>query len=144
MQLKIIICDLDGTLFNIDHRLHLLEEKRWDDFYRACVDDTPNEWCVELLWAMSAQHYPIYFVSGRNELVREETLRQLYALGFKTQKLFMRPRDNREADVTFKQKLLSTELAHLDILFAVEDRKRVAEMYRGNGITVLQCDEGDF
>lgn len=141
--MKTIICDLDSTLFDIDHRLYLLEEKQWDAFYAACKDDTPNEWCVELLRGME-HRAKIVFVSGRNESARGETVRQLQELGFGKWPLYMRPRDNREADVVFKQKLLSTELAHLDILFAVEDRKRVADMYRGNGIVVLHCADGEF
>lgn len=139
-----VICDLDGTLFDIDHRLYLLEEKRWDEFFAACVDDTPNEWCVQLLKALEAAGYPIMFVSGRNEQVRGETMRQLADLGLGRHKLYMRPRDNRQADVDFKRKLLETELAATDILFVVEDRSRVAEMWRSHGVIVLQCASGDF
>lgn len=139
-----VICDLDGTLFDIDHRLHLLEDKQWDAFFAACVDDTVNEWCAELIRAMVTAGYPVIFVSGRNEQVRAETERQLFGLGFQRHKLYMRPRDNRQADVDFKKKLLNTELAATDILFVVEDRARVAEMWRSRGIVVLQCATGDF
>jgi hypothetical protein len=31
-----------------------------------------------------------------------------------------------------------------DILFAVDDRQQVVDMWRRNGITCLQCDEGQF
>ena len=141
---KTVICDLDSTLFDIDHRLYLLEEKQWDAFFAACVDDTPNEWCVELLQALQARGIPIMFVSGRNEVVRAETSRQLTELGFGMCKLFMRPKDDRRGDVDFKRKLLQTELADLDILFVIEDRQRVCEMWREHGIIVLQCASGDF
>jgi phosphoglycolate phosphatase-like HAD superfamily hydrolase len=141
---KTVICDLDGTLFDIDHRLYLLEEKRWDEFWAACKDDTPNGWCVKLLQALRFAGYPIVFVSGRNEVAKAETTRQLAGLGFGDCKLIMRPLDNRQADVDFKRKLLETEFKDTDILFAIEDRARCAEMYRQHGIIVLQCDTGDF
>jgi phosphoglycolate phosphatase-like HAD superfamily hydrolase len=121
-----VICDLDGTLFDIDHRLYLLEEKRFDEFWAACVDDTPNEWCVTLLRALLASGINVIFVSGRNEVARPETIRQLQLLGFGRCKLLMRPANA------------------IEILFAIEDRARVAEMYRNRGIVVLQCATGDF
>lgn len=31
-----------------------------------------------------------------------------------------------------------------DVLFAVDDRKRVADMWRSVGLTCLHCDEGNF
>jgi phosphoglycolate phosphatase-like HAD superfamily hydrolase len=142
--MKTVICDLDGTLFDIDHRIYLLKEHRYDDFWAACKDDTPNEWCVELLQALQLRGIPIIFVSGRNEVARVETARQLVGLGFGGCRLIMRPADNRQSDVTLKQKILNTELADKDILFAIDDRARVVEMYRAHGITVLQCAEGDF
>jgi hydroxymethylpyrimidine pyrophosphatase-like HAD family hydrolase len=138
-----VICDLDGTLFDIDHRLYLLEEKRFDEFWAACVDDTPNEWCVTLLRALLASGINVIFVSGRNEVARPETIRQLQLLGFGRCKLLMRPANDRQSDTTLKEKWLNNELA-IEILFAIEDRARVAEMYRNRGIVVLQCATGDF
>jgi hypothetical protein len=41
---KVIICDLNGTLCNIDHRRHFVEEEPqdWKSFYEAIEDDTTN------------------------------------------------------------------------------------------------------
>lgn len=142
-----VICDLDGTLFDIDHRLYLLHEKRWDEFYAACMDDTPNEWCVELMLAMSQRGYPICFLSGRNEQVRAETDIQLRNLGFPiglNNTLIMRPRDNRQAAPDWKRSAFDKHLGATEVLFAVDDDARVAEMLRGKGIIVLQCDYREF
>src|SRR5258708_40079885 len=146
--MKTIICDLDGTLFNIEHRLHLLEEKRFDEFYAACKDDTPNEWCVELLNALifgnrndCSPQYNLMFISGRSEVVREETQRQLTLLGLYDLPLYMRPKSNHYADYKFKSRLFDNipALCEADILFVIEDRTRVVEMWRAKGLTVLQC-----
>ena len=142
----VVICDLDGTLFDIDHRLYLLHEKRWDEFYAACVDDTPNEWCVELMLAMQNRGYPIVFLSGRNEQVRTETFQQIHNLGLRVglHDLIMRPRDNRQSAPDWKRRAFDKHLGATEVLFAVDDDARVAEMLRGKGIIVLQCDYREF
>lgn len=142
--MKTIICDLDGTLFNIDHRLHFLDKKDWDGFFDAVPDDTPNQWCVDLLHAMILAGHEVVFVSGRNERVREITERWLDVLGFGGAKLYMRPEKNREPDYLLKHAYYKKHLKFLDILFVIEDRKQVCDMWRAKGLTVLQCDEGDF
>ena len=89
--MKTVICDLDGTLFNIDHRLHYLDKKDWDGFFGAVKDDTPNAWCATLIRAMAADGHEIIFVSGRNEVARDATHEQLNRLGFNGMQIFMRP-----------------------------------------------------
>src|ERR1700722_16079343 len=46
-----IICDLDGTLCNIDHRLHWVrnEKKNWPMFFAGIKNDTLNQWCADIL-----------------------------------------------------------------------------------------------
>lgn len=142
---KTIICDLDGTLFNIDHRLHFLEKKDWDGFFAAVKDDTVNNWCLELLNALKAAGHEIAFVSGRNSTARAETNRQLVDLGFFPNTiLLMRHELDRRPDFELKREFLERELKDKDILFAIDDRKQVVDMYRSKGLTVLQCDEGEF
>ena len=51
----IVIFDLDGTLSDGRHRLHLLPKKdmhlprSWDEFNKAAIDDTPIKDNTELL-----------------------------------------------------------------------------------------------
>ena len=143
--MKTVICDLDGTLFNIDHRLHFLEKKEWDKFFEACKDDTVNEWCLTLLNALKDAGHEIAFVSGRNSIARAETNRQLVELGFFPNTiLLMRHEKDRRPDFELKQEFLLNELKDKDILFAIDDRKQVVDMYRRNNVIVLQCDEGEF
>lgn len=87
------IFDLDGTLANIDHRRHFVEDKknkRWDEFYRACVDDLPNNAIITILntFIIAEQNcsyclvkYPpisdIIIFSGRSDIVKHETIKWL-------------------------------------------------------------------
>jgi len=87
---KIIICDIDGTIANLQHRLHFIKnadgskkkykDTDWDSFHKACVDDTPINWVIEVLANINdaGTEREIYFFSGRNESVRQETLDWLW------------------------------------------------------------------
>jgi hypothetical protein len=139
-----IICDLDGTLANIDHRLHFLEDKDWPGFFAAVKDDTPNTWCAELLRGMLGIGHKIIFVSGRNETARADTGEWLGKLGFGASDLYMRPKDSRIEDYVFKARVYREHLLHEDILFVLEDRKQVVDMWRKEGLVVLHCEDGEF
>lgn len=140
-----VICDLDGTLFNIDHRLHYLEKKDWDGFFGAVKDDTPNAWCVELVRAMARAGHEIIFVSGRNESARPATEEWMRRLGLDTHWLFMRPEKSRQPDYELKEAFYEHEIKDKkNVLFVVEDRKQVVDMWRSKGLTVLHCEEGEF
>lgn len=142
--MKTIICDLDGTLFDINHRLHHLAKKDWDSFFAAVKDDTPNQWCLELLTAMKAAGHEIVFVSGRNESARAATDDQLMKLGFGESIVSMRAEADRRPDYVLKKEYYEANLYGRDVLFVLEDRTQVVRMWRSKGLTVLQCDEGEF
>jgi hypothetical protein len=94
---NIIICDLDGTIANLQHRLYYIKnpdgskkshkDSDWDLFHRACVDDEPYRDVIEILRnlydagrraGIEGSEREIYFFSGRNESVRNETIEWLY------------------------------------------------------------------
>lgn len=146
--MKTIICDLDGTLANIDHRLHHLESKDWDSFFAAVKDDKPVEWCVILLRGLMQQGIRIIFVTGRNESTRPDTVEWIKALGLnlriEAEDLYMRREKDRRPDYLVKEEIYSEYLQDENILFVLEDRKQVVDMWRRKGLIVLHCDEGDF
>ena len=54
-----VCVDLDGTLCNIDHRLHHVRgegKKNWKAFFDNLLDDRPNQWCKDLVTAMDDMH----------------------------------------------------------------------------------------
>jgi FMN phosphatase YigB (HAD superfamily) len=142
-QRKVVICDLDGTLADINHRLHCLDEKDWAGFWAAVPQDTPNQWCVDLLYGMELLGYEVIFVSGRNEVARADTEKWLTDLEL-NRTLYMRYKDDRRPDYVVKKEIYRKYLADREVVFVVEDRTQVVEMWRAQGLTVLQCDEGSF
>lgn len=146
-----IICDLDGTLYDARdrQRVHLLGEKKdFEGFHRAAKDDQPNFWCAQLIVAMRNHGFAIVFTSGRDDTYRAETENWISRhLGWKTTdyELHMRPaRDYTADDILKEDWLLNRILPNYRVLFAIDDRKRVAEMWRRNGIVCLHCDKGEF
>lgn len=144
---KAIICDLDGTLCNIDHRKHHVSNgrKNWPMFFAGIPNDKPNNWCIDLLLKFGENH-EIVFCSGRGEEYRHDTrvwLDKHFLSNFKN--LYMRPVGDFRKDATIKEMLLDFEiLTRFTPYFVIDDRKQVVDMWRSRGYTVLQCAEGDF
>jgi len=55
----------------------------------------------------------------------------------------LRKDKDRRSDTEVKRELLAT-LDKSKILFVVEDRSRVVEMWRSEGLVCLQCAPGEF
>jgi FMN phosphatase YigB (HAD superfamily) len=139
--MNVVVFDLDGTLANIDHRVHLVRSKKpqWDKFYAQCVDDRVNEWCKEMMNSFHAQQYSVYIVSARPETYRKETEEWLYRKGVNYTKLVMvRPSRDYTGDADLKRAWLK-EFGKENILFVVDDRQRVVDMWRQEGVVCLQC-----
>jgi FMN phosphatase YigB (HAD superfamily) len=152
---KWIICDLDGTLCNTEHRDHHAQAKEWDLFNAKCVDDTPNLAVVRALKAIrtfSDHQTKLMALTARNASMLSAT--QDWMLQHGVYHLFdtirMRPEHNRhESDADLKPRLLanffgSMEEAREKVLFILEDRNRVVKAFRDLGFQVWQVKEGAY
>lgn len=156
--MKTIIFDIDGTLADVTHRRHHVasKPKNWPAFFAAMSDDPPIRDVVDLCQFLSLgeEHYyggppslRIVFCSGRGEEYRaaSEAWLKKYVRPFGTIDLRMRPAGDSRSDVIIKKEMLDRLRAEgHDIWFVVDDRQRVVDMWRENGVTVLQCAPGDF
>ena len=150
-----VIFDIDGTLADITHRVHLAQAKKFNEFFDAMVDDVPNGPIVALLNGIlntgSLDTYlQVIYCTGRPEKYRKVTQSfiddiQRYS---RDCPLLMRPNKQRSVpDYEIKQGMLDGILNHVskeNILYAVDDRQQVVDMWRSNGITCLQCAVGNF
>jgi len=68
---NIILCDIDGTVANNDHRQHFLEGKKdWDGFFSQLINDKP---IYEIINKVNDEHSAgkkIIFLTGRPERYR--------------------------------------------------------------------------
>jgi hypothetical protein len=145
-----IIFDVDGTLMNISHRRHHLEgsPKNWVDFRRDAVDDTPNLDVFAIALALRQDGHQIIVASGRMESERDLTKAQLHLGGL----VFISPvliqlradGDHRDDTVVKREMLAEMRKAGLDPKLAFDDRSRVIDMWRAEGLRAVQVAPGDF
>lgn len=143
-----VICDLDGTMCNVDHRLHFLKgegKKDWKSFSEHLVHDRLNEWCYHLVQAMRHRGFQVAFASGRSDNYHRHTTEWLELHDLSNIPVYMRNRQDFRKDSIVKENILDFEIkTRYNILFVIDDRTQVVEMWRKRGITVLQCAEGEF
>jgi hypothetical protein len=151
MKAASIIVDLDGTLTDPTHRQHHLQKspKDWDAFFEGLPDDPPNDWCVQHIRGMRMIGFQILFVTGRDGKHLEETEfwlnRHNYFLEMTDIHLFMRAAGDKRQDDIVKAEIYRNEIQpNYKVFYAIDDRKRVADMWRRIGVTCLHCAEGDF
>jgi beta-phosphoglucomutase-like phosphatase (HAD superfamily) len=152
---RFVLCDLDGTLADVNHRLHFIKnddgtlkpyaERDWDSFNKACVDDKPNEDVIEILKALLRGCRMFYFLSGRNDVVRAETVQWLQKHVYEDldyhEQLVMRKADDRRPDTEVKLDMVrELGLTPDDVLCILDDRQCVVDMWRENGFRCLQVD----
>jgi hypothetical protein len=146
--MKTVLFDLDGTIADIKHRRPFLEQSSpdWKSFNKLIGDDKPNLPLVELyktLW--KSGEYEMLILTGRNEEYRALTEQWLVWNEIPFSTLLMRADNDFRTDHIVKEEMLhSLQSSGKKILFVVDDRKQVVDMWRRNGLTCLQCDYGDF
>jgi len=148
--MKQIICDLDGTIALCEHRVHLVRQGTpdWDAFFRACDQDEPNWPVIHTLIALAEHHdrrrdAEITIFSGRSDMVKKETQVWLAEYLVPHHHLRMRPEgDFRPDDLVKKEWLL--EIGVENVLFTIDDRQSVVDMWRAMGLTCFQVAPGDF
>jgi len=157
-----VIYDIDGTLADIEHRRIFVTGKKKDfnAFNNAMSEDVINVPIVKLHTMCHNAGYQILYCTGRMEehraltieflkMVHEESgiIERETLCPFSPQ-LIMRPDERRsDPDWEVKQDMLHEILKTLDkknILFTVDDRQKVVDMWRANGLTCLQVAEGNF
>jgi phosphoglycolate phosphatase-like HAD superfamily hydrolase len=143
-----VIFDLDGTIALIDHRRHLVEKKKatkddWRAFFSACVDDGPNHAVIQTLAALYAAGFKVIIFSGRSDEVRAETEAWLAAHSVPYHVLRMRAAGDYTPDEQLKRAWLE-EYDRSDILCVFDDRDKVVNMWRQEGLSCFQVAQGSF
>lgn len=140
------IFDLDGTLANITHRLHLIEQEKpdWNAFNAACVQDEYKWRIGDMLRAFKECGRSIAIFTGRDETYRKPTEDWLKGRRIEYDLLAMRPAKDYRSDTIIKKEMFDKYFKKEDIWLVVDDRDKVVQMWRDLGLTVLQCQKGDY
>lgn len=147
---RAIICDVDNTILDMTHRFHYLDgdKTNWDVFLaeETIMQDKPM-WNTVTVVGCLAKFYPILFVSGRNEGIREITLDQIHSLfamcpllnGYE---LFLRKDGDWRSDIEIKKEIYTEQIEpNYSIIAAFDDKSSVVELWRSLGITTYHTGE---
>jgi hypothetical protein len=136
----------------------------WDIFFHPdnIKYDKPIPAIVNLIQTYEDKAYKIVIFSGRNDRSWNETIAWLKRYEIPFDLLVMRPdkfksksfpvADGNPAtgdmrfmpDEILKKKMLDTFVDINDVLFVVDDRQKVVDMWRDLGLVVLQPAPGNF
>ena len=168
MNKNTVIFDLDGTIADIEIRrkksIKPNGKMDWDIFFHPdnIKYDKPIPAIVNLIQTYEDKAYKIVIFSGRNDRSWKETKDWLKTHNVPHDLLVMRPdkfksksspvADGNPAtgdmrympDEILKKKMLDEFVDIDDVLFVVDDRNKVVDMWRGLGLVVLQPAPGNF
>ena len=144
----IIICDLDGTLSDGTHRLHLLPTKdlhlteSWSVFNGAAIGDKPIQNTIDVVNTLWEAGMGVIILTGRSDEVETDTLIWLDRYKVKFDYLIMRRAEDNRKDTVIKEEVLrAIGLEHIKCAF--DDSPSVVKHFRSLGITTYQVTEYD-
>ena len=141
------VFDLDGTLSDPRHRLHLIQKapKDWRQFFASCIDDPPIAHVVDLARRLAVSGATIICVSGRSDEVWQDTARWLIEHGIPSSALYMRAAGDFRPDDVVKLELLHRIRSDgWQPVMAFDDRDCVVAMWRAAGVPCAQVAPGAF
>ena len=143
-----VIFDVDGTLMDIEHRRHHVEQKPkdWKAFREEMTFDEPNEEVVMMAKLLKEAGHRIIIATGRLEQDKELTLEQLKDAGVNFDLALFRVKNEQfKPDAEVKENMLEDmKKFGFSPTMAFDDRDRVVDMWRRNGLRVFQVDKGNF
>jgi len=149
-----VIFDLDGTLALIDDRRakSLLKNGKmdWDTFFDPSNInlDKPNMPVIHMARVLKNAGHQIVIFSGRSAATQDATEDWLEQFKVPFDVLKMRPATGNmkwTKDDVLKQMWLDDLLVDgTDVVCSFDDRDKVVQMWRDNGITCFQVNYGNF
>lgn len=146
-----VLCDLDGTLCDISHRLPFVkvpegQAKDWKSFFAAIPNDTVRTEVLDQVLALEEQGYEVIFMSARPDTYREQTEAWLEKAlnGYKLHKtLIMRRSDDQRPDSEVKLGMYESYFKDKYPIHTVfDDRPVVIRMWREQGLNVIDVGPG--
>ena len=153
------ICDVDGTLMNVEKRVQWAKKHKkdtdrvmnWDMFLDPLVmlefDRSNRDVCnvINALYSDSINDNNIIITSARNERHRDVTVKQLSLAGVHYDAMYLRDDDDFRPDDVVKAELLGKIITDgYDPTVAFDDRNQVVNKWRELGIHCYQVRTGDF
>ena len=135
-----IMCDLDGTLALFPGK---------DPYERDFTKDIVNEPVRKILDMFARldeyETYKFIMCSGRKDKFRDQTKQWLDENEIPCDLLYMREGEDDRKDSIVKKEIYDNNIrGKYNVLFVLDDRDQVVQLWRNLGLTCLQVAEGDF
>lgn len=138
---KAIIVDRDGTLARIDRSFLDCERPDWRSFHAAIPFDTPVPAIVNLTRSI-ADDIAVIICTGRQADFSPQMHAWLRKHGIRYDLLLMRKSGDYRPDNIIKSELFRDYIdPNFDVLYAVDDRPSVCDMWRALGIPLIQVTQ---
>lgn len=139
-----IIIDIDGTIIDSSRAQAIWGSNPntdFNDIMKTTMLDPPNKWCVEIVGDMISQGKHVIFLTARDEEYRSITKQWLQThVGYHGYTLLMRAIGDNRNDCLIKTDIFYKEIFHsYNVLFAIDDKASVVDMWRNLGVPALHC-----
>ena len=135
---KAIIVDIDGTLSHSGGIRTPFE-------YDKVIDDDIDEIIKHIVIVYRSIGYKVIIVSGREDICYDMTRDWLNKHNAPYDFMYMRKRGDFRKDAIVKKEIYDKYIKNtFNILFCLDDRNQVVDMWREIGIKCLQVQDGNF
>lgn len=133
---ELVICDIDGTVADNEHRQELLKGfKDWDAFFDEMHLDKPIWPVINLVNDLHKDNKKIIFITGRPERYREKTTTWLKKYFNFEISLYMREDNDKENKLISKLKIYEENLSRYDVHLVIDNDESLLEMWANLGLT---------
>jgi len=138
---KLVLCDIDGTVANNNHRQNLLKEfKDWDKFFSQLKHDEPIEMVIEAVKQQVESNNLLIFLTGRPEKYREMTqdwLSEYFDEGFS---LLMRKDGDLRNKIEIKEEIFYESFERAQIKVCFENDCELIKLWKKLGLNVIDVN----
>ena len=114
----IIACDIDGTLFNNEHRVEFIPQDKshadnWRRFNELHIYDEPIQYRIKFLRLLAMMpSVRIVYIIGRSDEFRDETIARLNLVQAPKGNLYMRQSDDHRKAADVKIDIIRRAIGH--------------------------------
>ena len=123
----------------------------WDKFFAECINDQPNRPVINTMLRLVKAGCEVWIWSGRMSTVRPRTIDWLAFYTDTSRQVInlilnMRPAGDYRPDEVLKKQWLDemTEDDRSRLVAVFDDRQKVVDMWRKEGVACFQVAPGDF
>lgn len=139
---NIILCDIDGTVANNDHRQHFLEGKKdWEGFFKALDLDRPIHKAIKKISRDYEDGKEVIFLTGRPERYRLATEKWLKNHFDFQIKVLMRPDENKKDKLIAKMEIFEKNFDTQQIFYVLDNDKELIELWKSLHLKVIDVED---